>query len=236
LKIDDTRWQQKLAEGSNGNVLVVGLGLNLVVSELDKNEKVASVTRIERSDFWDFVENDDVERDTILVNLGEKPLLKEAMPAYFTLRNKYPKAVIGIYGCQETSDINVGKVCRGEGETRPYGYQVLRGAMRDYVKDKIKAPLMAKMIDLANEYPEPMRVNCLHPNSHILFDIRDKFFEYEDNPCRKALFEAIWKLFIAEYEHDPYYRYRIDWVLEQIMDSDWRPRKIRQEQCWRELD
>lgn len=95
---------------------------------------------------------------------------------------------------------------------------------------------------LAQRYPDPTRDNCLQPNSQILFDIRDKFFEYEYNPenpnyptrGREALFAAAFKILIAEYEHDPYYRYRFDWMLEQLMDSDWQPRKIHKEHCWNE--
>lgn len=231
MKIDDARWRRKLVEGSNGDVLV--LGSNLIARPLALNGKVTNITVVE-ANLWAFVDEDEAERDTVLW-MSHTPSLKEAMPIYFRIRNKYPKAVIGIYGCQEASDINVGKTCRGEGETRPYGYQVLRGTMRDYVISKIKKPMMKAITTLANRYPEPTRVNCLHPNSHILFDIQDKFFEYEDNHNeREAMFRAAFKILIAEYEHDPYYRYRFDWILEQIIDSDWKPRKIRNEQCWKE--
>ena len=111
---------------------------------------------------------------------------------------------------------------------------LLQGKFRNYVIDKIKKPLMEAIVTLVQKYPEPTRENCLHPNSHILLDIRDKFLEYENNPSRKPLFEAAFKLLIVEYEHDPYYRYRFDWFLEQIMESDWKPREIRDEQCWKE--
>lgn len=107
--------------------------------------------------------------------------------------------------------------------------------MRRYVIDKVKKPLMKAIITLVNRYPDPTRENCLRSNSQILFNIRDKFFEFENNKGRKALFEAAFKLLIAEYEHDPYYRYRFDWVLEQLMDSDWKPRQMRKEHCWKEL-
>lgn len=102
--------------------------------------------------------------------------------------------------------------------------------------DKVKKPLMKAIVTLVGRYPKPTRENCINPNTYILMDIRDKFLECESNPSRKALFEAAFKLLIAEYEHDPYYRYRLDWVLEQLMESDWQPRKIRQEPYWGELD
>ena len=107
--------------------------------------------------------------------------------------------------------------------------------MREYVIKKVKAPLHKVLILVGGRLPEPTKENTLHPNTHILLDIKDKFFEYEDNPNRKALLEAGWKYFIAEYEHDPYYRYRFDWLIEQIIESDWKPRAIGCPiVCWKE--
>ena len=106
--------------------------------------------------------------------------------------------------------------------------------MRRYVIEKIKKPMMDAIVKLATKYPPPMRDTVEHPNTFILLDIRDKFFEYEDNKGRDALFRALWRILIVEYEHDPYYRYRLDWILEQILESDWQPRKIHREKCWKE--
>ena len=101
--------------------------------------------------------------------------------------------------------------------------------------DKIKKPLMKAITILATRYPEPTRDHTFVPNTHRLLDIQDKFFNHENNPGRDALFRAIWRVFIVEYEHDPYYRHRIDWVIEEIEKSGWEsnpygcPRR-----CWRE--
>ena len=105
-----------------------------------------------------------------------------------------------------------------------YSHQVLRGTMRGYVIGKIKKPLTKAITILGDRYPDPKREDCIHPNTHILLDIRDRFLECETNAGRRALFEATWKILIAEYDHDPYYRYRLDWVFEQIMDRDWLTR------------
>jgi hypothetical protein len=80
---------------------------------------------------------------------------------------------------------------------------------------------MKAIVTLALRYPEPTEENCTQPNTQILLDIQDEFWECEDNPEREALFEAIWRMFIVEYEHDPYYRHRIDWMLEKIAKSNW---------------
>ncbi len=121
---------------------------------------------------------------------------------------------------------------------RLLSHQLLHGSMRDYVIDKIKKPMIKALIVLANRYPEPTRDNTLNQNSHLLFDIRDKFLEYEDGG-RRELFNAIFKLLIVEYEHDPYYRSRINWVIEELveatMDGKWLPRgENRPISCWRE--
>lgn len=113
-------------------------------------------------------------------------------------------------------------------KVKPLSHIMLRGSMRNYVIDKIKKPMIKALTILAKRYPEPTRENCLNPNSLILFDIQDKFFQYEDNPGRRLLFKAIFKLLIIEYEHDPYYRSRLNWMIEEFveatMDGRWLPR------------
>ena len=101
---------------------------------------------------------------------------------------------------------------------------MLGGDMREYIIQKVKKPLIKALIVLANRYPEPTRDNVIHPNTLKLLDFQDKFFEYEDNPGREELFRAVFRVLIAEYEHDPYYHYRFDWLLEEIAKSDWQPR------------
>jgi len=106
--------------------------------------------------------------------------------------------------------------------------------MRQYIIHKVKKPLMKAIITLVKRYPNPTRENCSYPNTHILFDIWDKFSEYEDNSGRKALFDAAFKFLIVEYEHDPYYRYRFDWMLEEIVKRGWLPRPTQPMSHWKE--
>ena len=82
------------------------------------------------------------------------------------------------------------------------------------------------IIAYASAFPEPTIENTTNHNTHILITLKDKFLEYEDNPNRKKLFEAAWKIFIIEYEHDPYYRARFDFIIEEIIKSDWMPRRL----------
>jgi len=100
--------------------------------------------------------------------------------------------------------------------------------LRQYVVEKIKAPLLKAICVLGLRYPEPTIENTSHPNTKILMEVRDKFLEYEQNKARRGMFEALWRMLICEYEHDSYYRHRIDWVVEQIVNraSEWQPRPL----------
>ena len=102
-------------------------------------------------------------------------------------------------------------------------HTMLRGNLREYVINHVKAPLMKILIAIAKRLPEPTKINTLSPNSHILIDVRDEFFKHENNPGRDGLFRAAFKILICEYEHDPYYRYRMDWMLEEMYRRGWQP-------------
>ena len=115
-----------------------------------------------------------------------------------------------------------------------YAKLMLIGRLRHYVQFKVKEVLEKKIIAHIKKYPEPTRENCEHPNSLILFDIRDKFLEYETHPNKTGLWQAAFKLLIAEYEHDDYYRFRFDWLLEQINERGWLPRTEIPNVCWKE--
>ncbi len=108
---------------------------------------------------------------------------------------------------------------------------------RKYVMDKIKAPLMKAITILAQRYPEPTKERTREPNTHMLIDIQGKFFECENNPGRDALFRAMWRMLIIEYEHDPYYRDRLDWIVEKLVEAvksgKWKSGR-RPKKCWNE--
>ena len=85
------------------------------------------------------------------------------------------------------------------------------------------------IIAFASIMPDYTRDNCVETNSLILFDIRDKFFQYYTNDSKMRLFKAAWKIAIFENEHDPHYRDVIfGWILEElveaVMDGRWQSR------------
>ena len=124
----DYRAMQIYAKRAYGKVLTTGLGLGLVTHELCKNDKVESITVVEISptvieliggylpkdnrikiindDFWKFIEQDNTEWDTIIVDLWVfwgpfqqfKEYKEEVYPASGMLRLKYPQAQIVFHG------------------------------------------------------------------------------------------------------------------------------------------
>ena len=117
-------------------------------------------------------------------------------------------------------------------------YQMLRVNREAIIK--VKDGLIKALVQLALGYPKPVPENVLHPNTKILIEIWDKFFEYENNKGRVSLFRAIRKIMLCEYEHDAYYRHRIDWFIEQVVKAvqsgRWYPRyhDERKSECWKE--
>ena len=110
---------------------------------------------------------------------------------------------------------------------------------RNYVIEKIKAPLLKTIVSLATRYPIPTKALTATPNTHYLLDMEEKFFKYENNKGRNALFRALWRIFIVEYEHDRYYRDRIDWFIEELVEAvkrgRWEPRQAgHPKRCWKE--
>lgn len=109
---------------------------------------------------------------------------------------------------------------------------------RQYIIEKVKAPIMKALVILAGRYPEPTKENTFHPNTHTWIDIWSKFFEMEDNPQRESLFKAISKVHIAECEHDIYYRDRMNVLLElwleEVFKGNWKPRSLdHPSECWK---
>ena len=106
---------------------------------------------------------------------------------------------------------------------------------RDYFIEKANKPLLKAIVILSQRYPEPTRLNCVQPNSHRLLDIEEKFFEYDNNSGRKALFKALFRILIVKYEHSPYFSGRLDWFFEMVDKSGWKPRTLNHPvQNWNE--
>jgi len=113
---------------------------------------------------------------------------------------------------------------------REYVIQFVKDPLRlAIIKAKSISDIFGTLLTSAKRIPaEITKENCKMPNTHVLFDIEDKFFEYEKNGSRKALYRAAFKIYKAEVEHDTDYSFRGEWLLEEqikaILDGRWRPR------------
>ena len=130
-------------------------------------------------------------------------------------------------------------------------YWALYGAMRQYVIEKIKAPLQ-KAIEKAKTFqdisgelfsaikkiPLISKKNSSFINTHILLDKRDLFLKYHTNAGRSKLCEKAFDLDIFEYEHDGYYAFLQDWLLielaMELAKGNYTPRfsKFPIKGCW----
>ena len=98
---------------------------------------------------------------------------------------------------------------------------------RKYYVDNVKAPLLMAVIIYGYRYPEPKRETCKNPDSLVLLDIWDEFFQLEDNPGRDRFFKALRRISIGELEANDYYSQRFTWFLMKLvgayMDGRWQP-------------
>lgn len=111
---------------------------------------------------------------------------------------------------------------------------IINSDRRDYFIEKVNAPLVWFIIKYANRYPEPTHENVVHPNSQILLELKDKFFECWHTRPRTPLYMALWRVVIVKYEHSATYRYMLDWFLMMVQKSNWKHwNPNRQMACWR---
>jgi len=92
----------------------------------------------------------------------------------------------------------------------------------EYTINSVDKPLAAAITMFAKRYPEPTHENVLHPNSHILIDIKNAFNENWDMGTRRQVFNSIFKVVIVKYEQSPQYRNILDWVIMMIMKTRWK--------------
>uniref|UniRef100_A0A6M3JPU8 Uncharacterized protein n=1 Tax=viral metagenome TaxID=1070528 RepID=A0A6M3JPU8_9ZZZZ len=78
------------------------------------------------------------------------------------------------------------------------------------------------------KFGEITKQNTTNKTTHAMIDISNSFFERENNPKREKMFRAAFKIFIAEIEHDIYYKDRFGWFIEEaikaILNDNWEER------------
>lgn len=95
--------------------------------------------------------------------------------------------------------------------------------MRAYFMDKVNKPLLKALTILGNRFPKATKDNVTHPNSLRLVGIQDKYLQHDTNAHRRIAFGAAFKMAIAKYEHSGYYRSVIDFLVEELFKSNWKP-------------
>ena len=133
--------------------------------------------------------------------------------------------------------------------TETLGHNTLRhwmvdSAFRGYVITRIKAPLqnvleagksfaevMTTACKVMARLPEFGRNNLVFPTSVLLKEKADKLLSYHHNPSREKMLEAGVKLLLAEYEHDDYYAFLIDYlVIElaiEVLKGNYKPKRLK---------
>ena len=82
---------------------------------------------------------------------------------------------------------------------------IVNSDKRQYIIDEVNEPLVkafitfGEIVTRTKGYPEPTHENCVHPNTHILIDIRDEFFHCWITTRSELLFRALWKILIVKW-------------------------------------
>lgn len=119
---------------------------------------------------------------------------------------------------------------------KPLAHILLRGLLRDYIINKVKAPLMkaiilaaklpgsrlcaplVKAVLLASKrLPLPRRENCYANNALVLMTVWERFFTHFYGGDRLPMMKAARDISIAEIEHDIVYDWFLNWFIKEII-------------------
>jgi hypothetical protein len=126
-----------------------------------------------------------------------------------------------------------------KGRPLPLAQVMLGSFLRGYIVRMFKAPLRKAIILAGKRLPKPTRENTYYHNTHVLMDIFDRFFaRYHHKPNMPMLLAAR-DIFLAEIEHDPHYRWILNWLLQEIVTEvnkdNWKfnDTEFPNPDCWR---
>jgi hypothetical protein len=121
--------------------------------------------------------------------------------------------------------------------------RTLNGKGRDYVIEKIKAPLEVAIINsvklFVKVFGHVTKENTAKHNTHVILDLRDEFFEHYVGG-KKPLMESAWELLAFEIEHDDgHYGWLFNWLMKRLGEEreagNWvdYPDEYMQKGCWK---
>ena len=102
-------------------------------------------------------------------------------------------------------------------EEKQLSYMILRSPLRQFFIEKVKFPLMTVLIAVAKLIPEITKQNTTFKNTHTLIDIFNKFWEHENRPVRKELFQSVFKLLKLEMERNLLFKTKFKSLLKDVI-------------------
>lgn len=92
---------------------------------------------------------------------------------------------------------------------------------RQYIIDKVKAPLMKAIIHLAMRFPKPTKDNTVFKNTHIRLEVAE--YILNNLTARGDVVEAGLRILIDECEHDGFYEFLHDTYITELLKRGWQP-------------
>lgn len=148
------------------------------------------------------------------------------------------------------------KIDLSQPDDRPLSERMLTFPWRDYVINRVKAPLRRRIIKakrlfeivssiieasnkIRSKFGSITNTQVVNQNTHCLIEHKEKFISFESNPDRINLLEAAYDILIAENAHDYYYSDRfqveLEFIIQDILAGKWQPRlEGRPDQYWNE--
>jgi len=89
---------------------------------------------------------------------------------------------------------------------------------------KLNNALVTVITVWGNRYPEPTMENVTHPNTKRLIAIHKKYLGFEGNSRIRKVVSAVLRIVANKIEHSANWRDRFSWFVEELKESDWKPR------------
>ena len=85
----------------------------------------------------------------------------------------------------------------------------------DYFRDKVKLPTRLAIIALGKLFPEPKWDALDQPSSQVLWEAMEQYIKFERmEGSRRVMLITAFRVIIAVYDHDPFYRHRLRWLIK----------------------
>ncbi|KKL08483.1 hypothetical protein LCGC14_2575420 [marine sediment metagenome] len=87
----------------------------------------------------------------------------------------------------------------------------------DYFVKKVKLPTMLTIVQLGKLWPKPKWNNLDQPSSQILLEAMEQYVKFERiEGIRKDMMMTAFRVIIAVYDHDSFYRHRLRWLIKLL--------------------